>query len=55
MVPAMSGLLANWPINKPIKFYPMIKVLTLRLGARVFTGLPVEADGAKSLSTLTFS
>ncbi len=50
MVPAMSGLVANWPVNKTIKFYPAIKDLTLRLGARVFMGLPVETDGAKSLS-----
>lgn len=48
MAPALDEAVAEWPTSKSLKFYPLIKDLTLRMGARVFMGLPVgaaETDG----------
>lgn len=50
MAPAMSALVADWPVGETFKFYPAIKDLTLRLGASVFMGLPVGAPETDALN-----
>lgn len=50
MAPALDDLVADWPTEEPLKFYGAIKDLTLRVGAHVFMGLPVNAPEAALLS-----
>lgn len=50
MAPALDDMVAQWPVGKRLKFYPEIKNLTLRMGANVFMGLPVDAPGTAALN-----
>ncbi|WP_299845507.1 cytochrome P450 [uncultured Jannaschia sp.] len=38
----MDALVANMPLGRAFAFYPAIKELTLRIGAAVFMGLPLD-------------
>ena len=42
MAPALQDAVAGWPVGQTLKFYPLIKGLTLRLGARVFMGMAID-------------
>ncbi|SMX39190.1 cytochrome P450 [Maliponia aquimaris] len=50
MAPDLERLVADWPVDRPFKFYPAIKDLTLRVGAHVFMGLPADAEGTRALN-----
>ncbi|MEM6887866.1 MAG: cytochrome P450 [Pseudomonadota bacterium] len=43
MEAAIDALLRDWPIGEPFCFYSAIKDLTLRMGAAVFMGLPLDS------------
>ena len=42
MAAEMDGLVAELPMGRTFTFYPAIKALTLRVGAAVFMGLPLD-------------
>ncbi|KUF09420.1 cytochrome P450 [Pseudoponticoccus marisrubri] len=48
--PAMAAQVARWPLDRPLRLYPALKDLTLRLGAHVFMGLPVDSPEAPKLN-----
>lgn len=50
MAPSLGEAVAAWPTGTRLKFYPLIKDLTLRLGAQVLMGLPVDAPETRHLN-----
>jgi len=46
----LDSLVADWPTGQPFDFYAAIKELTLRIGARVFVGLPADAAETAQLN-----
>ncbi|MEM8576801.1 MAG: cytochrome P450 [Pseudomonadota bacterium] len=48
---AMGTLLERWPLDRPFRFYPAIKALTLQMGAQVFMGLPLDDARAGALNS----
>ncbi len=50
LVPEVDRLIAGWPSDRPFRFYPEIKEVTLRLGAATFLGLPVDSPEATQLN-----
>lgn len=47
---ATTQLLAPWPDNQSFAFYPAVKEMTLRMGAAVFMGLPLDDPKAQLLN-----
>ncbi|OWU84112.1 hypothetical protein ATO6_13665 [Oceanicola sp. 22II-s10i] len=50
MAPVIGPLIDEWPVDTPMTFYPAIKDATLRLGANVFAGLPLDDPRAEELN-----
>lgn len=47
---AMGPLMLNWPVGQRFAFFPAVKELTLRNGASVFMGLPLDDPRADRLN-----
>lgn len=47
---AIAAQLADWPVQRRFRFYPAIKALTLRTGAAVFAGLPLDDPRADAIN-----
>lgn len=50
LLAATEQLVADWPIEERFAFYPAIKDMTLRMGAAVFMGLPLDDPKAAALN-----
>ncbi len=45
MTRELDRLVAAWPVDRPFRFYPAVKALTLQLGGGVFMGFDIASGG----------